>query len=80
MGTLPMDPAGLMWSVVTESPRNRRTRALAIGENSGRLRVMLSKNGGRLMYVDLLLHGYKFPVGASRRCQFGEPVSIIEYT
>ena len=44
-----IEPAGEMWSVVTESPRTARTRAppmSVIGSGSGR---SPSKNGGRAM-------------------------------
>ena len=41
-----MAPAGEIWSVVTESPRLRRARALEIFETGGKSRVIVSKNGG----------------------------------
>ena len=41
-----IEPAGLMWSVVTESPSLASTRALAIDETGVVSIVMPSKYGG----------------------------------
>ena len=46
---LAMLPAGLMWSVVTESPRFNKTEAFLIGLGLGKSLVMPSKKGGLLM-------------------------------
>ena len=47
-----IDPAGLMWSVVTESPRTARTRAPSMSATAAGSAVSPSKNGGLAMYVD----------------------------
>ena len=46
---LGMEPAGEMWSVVTESPRLRRTWADLMGRLVGSSGVIPAKNGGCLM-------------------------------
>ena len=42
-------PAGLIWSVVTESPRFNKTDAFLTGLALGNSLVIPSKNGGLLM-------------------------------
>ena len=44
-----MLPAGLIWSVVTESPRFNKTDAFLIGVGFGKSFDIPSKNGGLLM-------------------------------
>ena len=44
-----IEPAGLMWSVVTESPRTARTRAPTMSVTGAGSHVRPSKNGGRAM-------------------------------
>ena len=47
-----IEPAGLMWSVVTESPRTARTRAPSMSAIAAGVADRPSKNGGRAMYVE----------------------------
>ena len=51
-----IDPAGEMWSVVIESPSSASTRAPRMSASASGSRVMPSKNGGALMYVDAASH------------------------
>jgi hypothetical protein len=53
--------------------RLRRTKASLMGSTVGRLTVMPSKNGGFLMYVEVLSHGYRSPDGASSLFQRSLP-------
>src|SRR6266853_3152625 len=47
-----IEPAGLMWSVVSESPKIPRTRAPRIGPPERGCIEKSLKNGGSAMYVD----------------------------
>ena len=47
-----IDPAGEMWSVVTESPKMPSTRALLMLVGGFGFIENPSKNGGFAMYVD----------------------------
>ena len=48
-----IEPAGLMWSVVTESPKMPSARALRITGIAPSCILKSLKNGGSAMYVDL---------------------------
>lgn len=65
--------------VVTESPRLRRTLASTIGDIDGTSRVISSKKGGLLMYVDNLFHWYSWDCEAWRLFQFLFPWVIFAY-
>ncbi len=47
-----MAPAGLMWSVVTESPKIARARAERMSATGDGSRPNPSKKGGSWMYVE----------------------------
>ena len=47
-----IEPAGEMWSVVTESPRTTRTRAASMSCTGAGSTPRPSKNGGLAMYVE----------------------------
>ena len=47
-----IEPAGEMWSVVTESPRTARTLPPSMSPGRSASSVRPSKNGGLAMYVE----------------------------
>ena len=47
-----IEPAGEMWSVVTESPSQASTRAPSMSVTGAGSRPMPAKNGGFATYVD----------------------------
>ena len=67
-----MDPAGEIWSVVTESPSKHSTRASVIAPNPGASSVIPSKNGGFCTYVDFSSHGNRSlcEAGTAFHCSF----------
>ena len=68
-----IDPAGEMWSVVTESPSLASTRASAMSETGCGSRSMPSKYGGLRTYVDSASQENVSPVGVGRPCQRSSP-------
>src|SRR5439155_7704260 len=58
-----MEPAGEMWSVVTESPSIARTRAPWMSVTGVGEAAMPSKYGGLRTYVDSVSHANVSPVG-----------------
>src|SRR5688500_5836521 len=56
-----MSQAGLVWSVVTESPRTARHRAPRIGATGEGSRGSPAKNGGSCTYVLDASQGYVVP-------------------
>lgn len=51
-----MFPAGEIWSVVIESPKNPKTYASLISLIYGNYLAMALKNGGSWIYVDSAFH------------------------
>ena len=58
--------AGLMWSVVTESPSSASTRAPVMSETGCGSEGMPSKYGGLRTYVDLGSQSKVLPLGVGR--------------
>ncbi|CAI8335591.1 MAG: Uncharacterised protein [Cellulomonadaceae bacterium TMED98] len=75
-----MDPAGEMWSVVTESPSNDRTRAPSILDTGAGVAAIPSKYGGFCTYVDSASHSKVSPVGVGRDFQRSSPSNTAEYS
>ena len=69
----PNGPVGLMWSVVTVSPRVNRPRASSTSETLGFSSGKSVKNGGSRMYVESSSHSYTSPVGASSAAHRSSP-------
>ena len=65
-----IEPAGLMWSVVTESPSTASARAPTMSVSGTGSVVSPSKNGGLAMYVDASSQAYRSPsgIGSERHC------------
>ena len=72
-----IDPAGEMWSVVTESPSTASTRAPTMSPTGAGSRVMPSKNGGLAMYVDSSCQAYRSPDGIGRARQRSSPSKTV---
>ncbi|GMA85281.1 hypothetical protein GCM10025868_05310 [Angustibacter aerolatus] len=68
-----IDPAGLMWSVVTESPSSASTRAPVMSVTGEGSACMPSKYGGLRTYVDPPSHSKVSPVGVGSPCQRSSP-------
>src|SRR5688500_3726845 len=68
-----MLPAGLMWSVVTESPTLTSTRAAPIDLIAPGTFGMSTKNGGSWMYVLASSQVYRSPVPPRTCCHSGGP-------
>src|ERR1035437_5508431 len=74
-----MEPAGEMWSVVTESPSRARTRAPAMGATASRSAPKPTKNGGKATYVDEPSQRYRSPTGISSAFHSGPPSKTEAY-
>src|SRR6476661_5232423 len=72
---LPMEPAGEMWSVVTESPSFASTRAPVMSVTGAGAACMPSKYGGLRTYVDSPSQAKVSPVGVGSDCQRSSPAS-----
>lgn len=70
-------PAGEMWSVVMESPKNKRQYALVILGIGLGLISMEEKKGGLWMYVDFSFQLYCDPLGAHSWLHCLVPVSTL---
>ena len=66
-----MFPAGLMWSVVTESPKIPSGRAPVISVMSPGVMLNFEKNGGSWMYVESRSQSYTNPVDPVIPFHFG---------
>src|SRR6267378_1107591 len=76
-----MDPAGEMWSVVTESPTDTSTRAPTMsGIVAGGVGEKSWKNGGSCTYVELGSQAYDSPVGEGIVFQKRSPSKIFPYS
>ncbi len=70
-----MEPAGLMWSVVTESPSLSSTRAPVTSRTGSGSRPMPSKYGGLRTYVDESSHAKVSLSGVGRPRQRSSPAN-----
>ena len=66
-------PAGLMWSVVTESPSLSSTRAPSMSATGSGSSGMPSKYGGFRTYVDSGSHSNVLPSGVGSDCHASSP-------
>src|SRR3954453_19374529 len=73
-----IEPAGEMWSVVTESPSLARTRASVMSATGVGCSDMPSKYGGLRTDVDSGAHSNVSPVGVGSDCHFSSPVNTSE--
>jgi len=75
-----MAPAGLMWSVVMESPNRASIRApsMSFGAFSGF--SMPSKKGGFFTYVDSSSHWYVLSLLNGMPCQTSSPLKTSAYS
>src|SRR5215475_12495702 len=73
-----MEPAGEMWSVVTESPSFARTRAPEMSETADGVACMPSKYGGLRTYVESDDQSNTSPVGVGSDCQRSSPANTSE--
>src|SRR5919199_1718583 len=74
-----IDPAGEMWSVVIESPSIASTRAPRMGCTPGASRVIPSKKGGFLTYVDSSDQAKVSPSGTASPRQRSSPSKTFAY-
>ena len=70
-----IDPAGEMWSVVTESPSFARTRAPSMSETGSGSAGMPSKYGGLRTYVESGSHSKTLPVGVGSDVHRSSPAN-----
>ncbi len=75
-----MAPAGLMWSVVTESPSLASTRAPEMSVTGSGSRVMPSKYGGLRTYVDSGSHSKMSPSGVGSDRHVSSPANTLAYS
>ena len=74
-----MEPAGEMWSVVTESPSRARQRASSMSGGSDASRDMPAKKVGCRTYVETSSQAKRSPVGMSSAFQRSSPAYTSEY-
>jgi hypothetical protein len=74
-----IDPAGEMWSVVSESPTFTRTRAPSMFPPTT-ASSSPSKNGGSCTYVDAGSQSYIGPTGDGSAAQCSSPSQIRPYS
>jgi hypothetical protein len=77
---LEIDPAGEMWSVVTESPRRARHFAPCTSASAGGALGMSVKNGGLRTYVDFSSHTKVLPCGTSSLRHTASPSNTLAYS
>jgi hypothetical protein len=70
-----MEPAGEMWSVVTESPSFASTRAPVMSSTGVGEAAMPSKYGGLRTYVDCASHSNVSPVGVGSERHRSSPAN-----
>ncbi len=75
-----IEPAGEMWSVVTESPTFTSTRAPSMSATGRGSPAASWKNGGSRTYVDAASHAYIEPVGARIWRQWSSPSKMRPYS
>ena len=68
-------PAGLMWSVVTESPSLSSTRAPSMSVTGSGSSGIPSKYGGLRTYVESASHSNVLPSGVGSDCQVASPAN-----
>src|SRR3954464_14648671 len=73
-----IEPAGEMWSVVTESPSLASTRASAMSATGAGWWDMLWKCGGLRTLVESAAHSNVSPVGVGSDCHFSSPANTSE--
>ena len=73
-----IEPAGLMWSVVTESPSIASTRAPSMSVISAGSAFMPSKYGGLRTYVESASHSNVSPDGVDSSRQRSSPANTSE--
>ena len=72
-----IEPAGEMWSVVTESPSSASTRASTMSAGGAGSIVRPSKYGGRATYVDAGSQSYRSPSGIGSARQRSSPSKTL---
>src|SRR4051794_18185880 len=74
-----IDPAGEMWSVVTESPSLASTRAPSMSSGSDGSSGTFSRNDGRRTYVERSSQAKRSPSGTSSEFQRSSPSNTSSY-
>jgi hypothetical protein len=74
-----IEPAGEMWSVVTESPSLASTRAPSTSDTGSGSAAMPSKYGGLRTYVDSASQSNVSPVGVGSDRHCTSPANTSEY-